>query len=205
MTSPPSGVSCQAVSEASTYSALVLAGGRGQRLGGVDKGWITWRGKPLIEHALSRLRRQTLLPSQIIISANRRLPDYQATGLVVVRDIRPGFAGPLAGIEAALAVTESDYLLVVPCDLPYFPETLAQALFDSVFEQGIIRPAVASVSGHWQPLCLMLPTTLGPSLTDFLESGQAKVRCWLEQVHARVVTFEAMHEFMNINTIEQLD
>ena len=116
-----------------TYEALILAGGRGARLGGKDKGWIMWSGLPLVEHALSALARQSPPPSRILISANRNVDAYQQTGHNVVTDERPDFPGPLAGIEAGLMRCKKNPLLVVPCDAPLLPnifDRLQQSLAD---------------------------------------------------------------------------
>jgi molybdenum cofactor guanylyltransferase len=107
-------------------SAVVLAGGRGQRLGGQDKGLVTIQGQPLITHILARLRPQA---ATIFINANRNIDVYAEFGVAVITDTTPDYRGPLAGLAVALRACPSPYLLCVPCDAPLFPLDLGARLF----------------------------------------------------------------------------
>lgn len=185
------------------YSALVLAGGRGSRMGGQDKGWVRWQGQPLVAHTLSRLRAQTLKPAEILISANRNLTDYAATGCRVVVDDRPGFPGPLAGIEAALQVACHDRLLVVPCDMPLIPVDLFDRLQRAQRGQAGTEATFACVGADASPLCALISINLLPRLSGYLERQCSKVQDWFTEVAATPVRFDDSDAFRNINSLEE--
>ena len=109
-------------------TGLILAGGRGSRMGGVDKGLQNHLGMPLAMHALLRLGPQV---GEIMINANRNLGAYEAMGVPVWPDTLPDYAGPLAGFLAGLEHCETPYLVTVPCDSPLFPDDLVQRLATS--------------------------------------------------------------------------
>jgi molybdopterin-guanine dinucleotide biosynthesis protein A len=184
------------------YDALILAGGRGTRLSGRDKGWIMWDGLPLIEHTLARLNAQTPAPSRIFISANRNLDAYQQTGHIVVTDERPDFMGPLAGVEAGLMRCKKNPLLVVPCDTPLLPESLFERLFQALSEHPDSPAAFASTTDGPQPLCCLLRPTIAGSLSKYLDVGHGSVLRWLEQAHAQQIHFDDAHAFSNFNNLE---
>ena len=125
------------------YDALILAGGKGSRLEGRDKGWIMHKGLPLIEHALACLAAQSTVPARILISANRNIDAYKQTGHVVVTDERADFAGPLAGIEAGLMRCKRNNLLVIPCDTPLLPSNLFVRLETALAENPATLAAYA--------------------------------------------------------------
>ncbi|MBK8285818.1 MAG: molybdenum cofactor guanylyltransferase [Ahniella sp.] len=106
-------------------TGCILAGGRGLRMGGADKGLIAWQGKPMAQHMLERLAPQV---SSVLIIANRNLDRYQTLGVPVVSDASPGFLGPIAGIRRALAQCTRPYLVTTPCDTPEFPLDLVTRL-----------------------------------------------------------------------------
>ena len=184
------------------YDALILAGGRGTRLSGRDKGWIMWDGLPLIEHTLARLNAQTPAPSRIFISANRNLDAYQQTGHVVVTDERPDFMGPLAGVEAGLTRCKKNLLLVVPCDTPLLPENLFERLFQALSQHPDSPAAFASTTDGPQPLCCLLRPTIAGSLSKYLDVGHGSVLRWLEQAHGQQIHFDDAHAFSNFNNLE---
>ena len=195
---------CDLVPHPITYTALILAGGQGTRMGGRDKGWVLWQGKPLIEHVLSRIQAQTLTPSEVLISANRSVPDYALTGAQVVRDERPGFAGPLAGVEAGLLHAKSAWVLVVPCDMPCVPLDLAQRLFNSALNCGQGQhPWMVAVDGQPQPLCLAIPKARLSSLQAYLDAGGSRVKAWLDQQGVQIIAFKDALAFANINSIDE--
>jgi len=188
--------------KAVNYDALILAGGRGTRLSGRDKGWIMWDGLPLIEHTLARLTSQTPAPSRIFISANRNLDAYQQTGHVVVTDERPDFMGPLAGVEAGLMRCKKNPLLVVPCDTPVLPKNLFENLHQALEDHPDSHAAFAMTSDGPQPLCCLLRPSIAGSLSKYLDVGHGSVLRWLEQANAQAVHFDEAHAFSNFNNLE---
>lgn len=189
----------------SAFDALILAGGRGQRLGGKDKGWIMWEGMPLIEHVFARLNAQDCMPDRILISANRNLDAYKQTGHTVFADERPEFPGPLAGIEAGLLRCKRNRLLVVPCDTPLIPKNLHEKLNQAFEDQPDVRAAYATTSAGPEPLCCLLDPLIGASLTHFLSRGHGSVVSWLQEIKAVAVEFPDPDEFRNFNTPETFE
>jgi len=184
------------------YDALILAGGRGSRMSGRDKGWIMWEGHPLIEHVLQRLASQTTPPVRILISANRNIDAYQQTGHLVVTDERADFAGPLAGVEAGLMRCKKNHLLVVPCDTPQLPLELFERLQQAMDAQPAALAAYAVTSDGPHPLCCLLHPSLSGSLAHFLDTGHGSVVSWLEKAQAVTVIFDDEDAFRNFNTLE---
>ncbi|WP_423455891.1 molybdenum cofactor guanylyltransferase MobA [Ottowia sp. VDI28] len=200
-----------AASPPAAITALLLAGGRGSRMGGVDKGLQLFQNQPLAQHALQRLRQQTLPPAQLLINANRHLSEYAAFGAPVWPDAIADFAGPLAGFLAGLDHCETPLLLTVPCDVPYFPLSLCERLAQSLrTQQAEIAMAAALEDGRLrtQPVFCLLRTSLAKSLAHFLESGGRKIDAWTAQHQTVVVAFDAPGDdpraFANANTIAEL-
>ena len=185
-----------------TYDALILAGGKGTRVDGRDKGWIMYNGLPLIEHTLARLAAQTPQPARILISANRNIDAYQQTGHVVFTDERVNFAGPLAGIEAGLMRCKKNPLFVVPCDTPFLPVSLFDRLLLALTEGGGTLAAYATTDDGPQPLCCLIHPSLAGSLAKYLDSGNASAIKWLEQVGAQAVYFSDTKAFSNFNSLD---
>jgi molybdopterin-guanine dinucleotide biosynthesis protein A len=178
-----------------SVSGLVLAGGRGERVGGADKGWLPYEGIPLIEHATQRLRPQV---GSLLISANRNLERYRNLGIeVVTDDPRHGsFAGPLAGIHAALQIATTNWLVVVPCDAPHLAPDLVSRLAAQVGD----RPAaVAQLLGKMQPVFCLVRRDLVDSVDAFLAGGERKMARWLRSVAAVTVAFPDPAAFANVN------
>lgn len=184
------------------YDALILAGGRGARLGGKDKGWIMWDGLPLVEHALAVLSKQAPPPARILISANRNVDAYQQTGHVVVMDERPDFMGPLAGIEAGLMRCKKNNLLVIPCDAPRLPHNLFEKLQEALTEHPNTLAAYAVTSESAQPLCCLLKPSVAGALGKQLDAGQGAAQTWLDRLEAIPVQFDDASSFTNFNTPE---
>lgn len=189
----------------SAFDALILAGGRGQRLAGKDKGWIMWDGLPLIEHVLARLALQDRQPEKILISANRNLDAYKQTGHLVVTDERAEYPGPLAGVEAGLLRCKRNRLLVVPCDTPLIPTDLHAKLDQAMTDHPDARAAYAKTSAGPEPLCCLLDPLVGAALTHFLSRGHGSVLSWLEEIKAVAVDFDEPDAFRNFNTQETFD
>lgn len=184
----------------SAYDALILAGGRGQRVSGKDKGWIMWEGLPLIEHVMSRLNLQARQPERILISANRNLDAYRQTGHLVVTDERAEFPGPLAGIEAGLLRCKRNRLLVMPCDTPLLPTDLFEKLNLAMEENPEARAAYAVTQAGPEPLCCLLDPLVGASLSHFLDREHGSVVSWLQSINAVAVMFPEPDSFRNFNT-----
>lgn len=200
--------------------AVVLTGGMGSRMGGVDKGLQSLRGKALTHHAIDRLIHQTAgAPGLIAINANRNVPIYEAWGFSVWQDAIEGFAGPLAGFATALAHcadTEIPYLLTVPCDSPVFPldllERLSHALISNNADIAVASAPETNKHGEkqlrTQPVFCIMRTTLASSLNQFLSQGGRKVDAWTSQHHTIDVAFNLPHDdpqaFFNANTLAQL-
>lgn len=178
-------------------TGLVLAGGQGSRLGGQDKGLADWRGRPLVAHVLERLAPQV---DRLLISANRNREIYARLGHPVVADTCPGYAGPLAGLQAGLAACATPLLAMVPCDAPRLPDDLVARLNDAL-ATSTQTAAVAETGGRLQPTFLLCRRDLLPSLEACLAAGQRKLGAWLAEAGAVRVPFDE-EGFANFNTPE---
>lgn len=186
-------------------TGLVLAGGRGSRMGGVDKGLQMHRGVPLALHALHRLQPQV---GPLLISANRHRPAYEAMGAPVWSDSLMGYAGPLAGLLTGLEHARTDWLVSVPCDTPDFPVDLVDRLAAAALAQDAeIALAATREDGQLraQPVFCLLRTGLIHSLSAFLQSGERKFGQWAALHRMVKVPFEDASTFFNANTREELD
>jgi molybdenum cofactor guanylyltransferase len=179
----------------------VLAGGAGRRMGGVDKGWMPFAGRPLVAWVLDALRPQV---GPLLISANRSQAQYAALGAAVVSDRWPDFAGPLAGIEALLAATPTEVLLVAPCDSPRLPPDRAARL-SAAQQAADADGACAVVAGRRQPLHVLLHTRVLPALRAALDAGERSPQRWYGSLHLVDVPFdEDAAGFLNANTPDDL-
>ncbi|MCP1673623.1 molybdopterin-guanine dinucleotide biosynthesis protein A [Natronocella acetinitrilica] len=186
--------------EKSTIVGVVLAGGRATRMGGTDKGLIEVGGTMMVEHVLRRLRPQV---DRLLINANRSHPVYAQFGHPVVADAMADFAGPLAGMAAAMDAAGDGYIVTVPCDSPLVPPDLVERLF-SALQREKATIAVAAGAGRLQPVFALLPCQLRGSLQQFLDSGERKIDRWYAQHAMAVVDFDdAPETFLNINTPEE--
>jgi molybdopterin molybdotransferase len=186
-------------------TGLILAGGRGTRMGTVDKGLQPFRGKPMAAHVLERLRAQV---GAVAINANQNLETYAALGAPVWPDDTPGFAGPLAGLEAGMRRCATPLLLSAPCDSPFVPADLAERLFTALQEQDAdLAYAVTQEPGkRRQPhpvFCLVRVDRL-PLLSSYLAEGGRKMDGWYADLKAAEVLFEDDGAFRNINTLDEL-
>lgn len=190
------------------YTAVLLAGGQGQRMGGLDKGLQPLAGLPLARHALQRLQAQSHAPAQVLINANRHLDAYRNLGLPVWPDAQDGFAGPLAGFLTGLQHAAHDWVLTVPCDVPRFPLDLAQRLARAAQAAGAELAMAASPGAQPQPVFCLMQRRLLPSLSAALQAGERKIRAWTGQHHSVLVCFDqpgdAPQAFDNLNTPQQL-
>jgi molybdopterin-guanine dinucleotide biosynthesis protein A len=187
-------------------TGLVLAGGRGSRMGDVDKGLQQHLGQPLALHALRRLAPQV---ARTMISANRHLDAYQAMGVPVWPDalMLSDYRGPLAGMLTGLQHCETPYLVTVPCDAPGFPVDLVQRLATALTTASA-DIAIASTSQQLgvrtHPVFCLMRSNLADDLANYLAAGQRKVEAWTAR-HNRVdVPFADDHAFFNANTLAEL-
>ena len=182
-------------------SGIVLAGGQGSRMGGVDKGLQEFRGKPMVAHVIERLAPQV---DELLINANRNPEAYARFGHRVIADEIAGFAGPLAGFERGLFHAGGNLVVTVPCDSPFLPADLVQRL-RTALEKADAQVAVAKTGDQAHPVfCLMRRTVLG-SLQEFLGSGQRKIDKWYPALRLVEVAFDDEADaFLNINTREEL-
>ncbi|WP_306396845.1 gephyrin-like molybdotransferase Glp [Telluria beijingensis] len=186
-------------------SGLVLAGGRGSRMGNVDKGSQPFRSKTMVEHVLARLRPQV---GPVAISANRNLDFYRAFDVMVLPDEMADYPGPLAGLEVGLRHCATPYLLAVPCDSPFLPDDLAARLLAALEEADadVAYAATREAGMRVQPhpvFCLVRADRL-PALSAYLAEGGRRVDGWYRDLNAVEVIFDDADAFRNINTLDEL-
>lgn len=187
-----------------TVDAVILAGGQGRRMGGRDKGLVSFNGRPLIEWVIHALSQQSVPVNHLLISANRHLPDYARFGYPVLRDVHPDFSGPLAGIHAAMLASPADILLVVPCDVPALPPDLLERLLNALNESGANAAVAQSSNGQIHPTLCMLRREVVGSLIERLKRQQLKLGDWLESLAPVFVEFPDA-TFPNLNTMDDLE
>jgi molybdopterin-guanine dinucleotide biosynthesis protein A len=190
-------------------TGIILAGGRGSRMGGSDKGLQNFRGMPMAMQTLLRLSPQV---GELMINANRNLSAYESFGVPVWPDSMPDYAGPLAGFLTGLERCETPYLLTVPCDTPLFPLDLAQRLAQALESEDaeIAMAAAREEDGQLrpQPVFCLLKRELMESLVRFTQGGGRKIDAWTAQHRTAVVPFDqpgdAPQAFFNANTLAEL-
>lgn len=196
-------------------TAVVLAGGRGSRMGGLDKGLQHFNGVPLALHALQRLAPQV---GRTAINANRNLAAYASFGVPVWPDstsmgeLAETYAGPLAGFMVGLQHCQTPYLLTVPCDTPLFPYDLAARLAGAMAEQSAEFAVACALQDdgqvRLQPVFCLMATTMLPSLQRYTQRGGRKVGAWLAQHKVATVSFTLLGDdvraFYNANTSSEL-
>ena len=181
-------------------SGIVLAGGQGRRMGGVDKGLQLLHGRPMVDHVLERLRPQV---GEIVINANQNLARYQGFGHRVVSDAIGGFAGPLAGLHAGLQAITSPLAATVPCDSPFLPSDLVARLHGHLGNHDL---AVAKTGNQAHPVFALVRQSVAGNLETFLASGGRKIDAWYAALKVVEVNFDDEADaFRNINTREELD
>jgi molybdenum cofactor guanylyltransferase len=180
-------------------SGIVLAGGLGRRMGGVDKGLQPLHGKPMIEHVLARFAPQV---DEIVINANQNHDRYAAFGHRVVPDRVGGYAGPLAGLHAGLAAVSRPLAVTVPCDSPFLPADLVERLQR---ELGTNDLAVAKTGEQPHPVFALVRRSVAANLEAFLAGGGRKIDAWYASLKTIEVSFDDEADaFRNINTLEEL-
>jgi molybdenum cofactor guanylyltransferase len=185
----------------SSVTGLILAGGKGSRMGGIDKGLQSFRGKRLVDHVYERLAPQV---GGIIINANQNQEAYRTFGVRVVSDAIGGFAGPLAGMHAGLSVSKRPFLASVPCDSPFLPEDLIARLYARIEETGA-ELAVAKTGEQPHPVFSLMRRGVLDHLDGFLKSGGRKIDAWYASLNVVEVAFDDEADaFSNINTLDEL-
>jgi molybdenum cofactor guanylyltransferase len=205
------------MTDLSLITAMVLAGGRGTRMGGADKGLQNFNGTPLALHTLMRLTMQSGGPlGGTMINANRNLAAYEAFDAPVWPDVLDNFAGPLAGMLTGLERCETPLLMTVPCDTPLFPMDLAERLLAAMqLENADIAMVAAPETDkdgvtklRPQPVFALMKIELMESLADFTAQGGRKIDAWTALHKTVLVPFDALGDdpraFFNANTLAEL-
>lgn len=187
-----------------TITGLILAGGRGTRMGSVDKGLQLFRGMPMVQHVAIRLKPQV---THLMINANRNVADYEAICSPVWPDAMPDFAGPLAGLQTGLMHCQTPYLVTAPCDSPFAPIDLVSRLMVAMqAQQADLAVATTGSPDRPQshPVFCLAKTSLLPHLTDYLQNGGRKFDAWYATLPVAHVHFDDESAFRNINTLDEL-
>lgn len=190
--------------EVNQITGLILAGGRGSRMGHIDKGLQPFRGKPMVQHVITRLSPQV---GTLIINANQNLPSYEGFGPVVWPDQLAGFEGPLAGLQTGLSRCESDYLVTAPCDSPFLPDDLVARLGQALEAQNAdlaVATTGEGASRQTHPVFSLMKVSVLPQLTQFLQDGERKFEKWCRSLNFVEVPFPDEDAFRNINTLDEL-
>lgn len=181
-------------------TGLVLAGGRAQRMGGVDKGLVPLAGRPMIAHVLAALHPQV---GAILINANRHLDQYAAFGYPLVADRHEGFLGPLAGLAAGLDTADSDYVVTVPCDSPLLGADLVARLSRAAVESEA-DISFAHDGERTQPVFALVRRRLRADLEAYLAAGGRKIDQWFARHRHAVADFsDCPDTFINVNSPEE--
>jgi molybdopterin-guanine dinucleotide biosynthesis protein A len=184
-----------------SISAIILAGGKATRMGGLDKGQMLFQQKPLITHVIARLIPQV---DEIIINANREIETYQALGYQILQDEIADFAGPLAGMQLGLKYASSEHVLTVPCDSPLLPIDLAGRLQAALIGRHA-DIAIVSSDGNTHPVFCLCKKSVLPALNDYLNHGGRKVREWQQSLnHVHVDFSNCADALTNLNTQDDL-
>lgn len=186
----------------SEVTGAVLAGGRGQRMGGVDKGLLELTpGRPLIDWVVTAIHPQV---SRLLISANRNADRYRQWTPDVIGDDMPGFPGPLAGVASCLHACETPLMLTAPCDCPMLAPDLAVRLHASLRRAGA-QAAVAHDGDRLQPAFALVSKSLEPKLRAYLAQGFRRLDGWLDPNLTVIVDFSDQRDsFTNVNTPDEL-
>ncbi|MEW8027098.1 MAG: molybdenum cofactor guanylyltransferase MobA [Candidatus Thiodiazotropha sp.] len=183
-------------------TAVILAGGRGRRMGGEDKGLIELNGKPLVQHVISAIQPQV---AAILINANRNQARYAAFGYPVIADSLLDYQGPLAGFIAAMQSVETEDMLTLPCDGPLVPNDLVERLYEARQATGA-DIAVAHDGDRLQPVYALIPKRLAESLQRYLDRGDRKIDLWYEEHRVAHADFSDIpRTFINVNTLQERD
>ena len=190
--------------DTSQITGLILAGGRGTRMGTVDKGLQMFRGAPMALHVLMRLSPQV---GYVMINANQNIAPYEGFGVPVWQDEMQGFAGPLAGLQTGMVHCDTDYLVTAPCDSPFLPADLVERLAAGLEEKNAdlaVAVTGAGESRQAHPVFCLAKASLLPHLTLYLQEGGRKFDKWYASLNVAEVHFDEEDAFRNINTRDEL-
>lgn len=180
---------------------LILAGGRGQRMNGADKGLMPWQNRPMIEHVLEQLNAPA---EKVIISANRNLQTYKQYANCVIEDSLNDFQGPLSGILSAMQACKTEYLLCVPCDSPKPPTAMLEKLWESMQSQQKTS-ALCHDGERLQPLFALISCAHENLLDEFLQQGRRKVYDFMQLIDPAICDFSTQKDcFNNFNQAEDM-
>ena len=183
------------VNETTSLSCIILAGGRGSRVGGADKGLLPFEGKPLIEHVIESIAPQV---DDIIISANRNIEQYRRYSNQVITDSDEDYRGPLSGILSCLPHCSHELVLIVACDMPALPDDLAERLLSNIDDNAI---CMVTIDDQHQ-LALLIHRSLANSLQQQLDDEQLSLIRWVRSLPHSTVSFDGDAEkFANLNTL----
>ena len=185
----------------SPITGVILAGGQGRRMGGVDKGLKLLRGKPMVEWVIGRFAPQV---DEVLINANQNIEVYARLGHRVIPDEISGFAGPLAGLHRGLSEAAHELVATAPCDSPFLPRDLITRLRDAL-DREHAELAVARTGDQPHPVFCLCRKSVLASLTQFLDGGGRKIDAWYAKLKIVEVLFDDQASaFSNINTEEEL-
>ncbi len=185
----------------SLITGVILAGGLGRRMGGVDKGLKPLRGRPMVQWVIERFAPQV---EELLINANQNLETYARFGYRVIPDAVGGFAGPLAGLHRGLSEARHDVVATVPCDSPFLPRDLVTRLCSTLYERAV-EVAVARTGDQPHPVFCLCRKHVLPGLTAFLSGGGRKIDAWYAMLKVVEVPFDDNPgAFSNVNTEAEL-
>lgn len=183
-------------------TGVILAGGQGRRMGGINKGLVAFKNRPMVAHVIDRLEPQV---DELLINANQNIEEYQRFGHTVFADNINGFAGPLAGLQAGMLTTKNELVATAPCDTPFLPLDMVARLRKALMANKA-QLAVVVTGSQPQPVFCLCYRNLLPHLTVYLESGGRKIDAWYATLKVAEVDFGNETEaFMNINTRQELE
>lgn len=188
--------------------AVVLAGGLSRRMGGGNKALQLLAGETLLTRVLNRLRPQC---GAIAINANGDAGQFAEYGLPVIPDSFTGFAGPMAGVLAAIEWAEgmgAEAVLSVSVDTPFLPLDLVACLHKAANRGGIAIAASSDGNGQLRdhPTCALWPVALAGELRAALESGQRRIGKFAASHDPGRAVFDdhPVDPFLNLNTPEDI-
>jgi molybdopterin-guanine dinucleotide biosynthesis protein A len=186
----------------SAITGVILAGGQGRRMGGVDKGLRALRGKAMVEWVIERFAPQV---DEVLINANQNLDVYARFGHRVIPDEIGGFAGPLAGLQRGLSESSHPLVATSPCDTPFLPADLVTRLH-AALQADNAQLAVARTGDQPHPVFCVCRRDVLPHLTAFLLAGGRKIDTWYATLKVVEVAFDDQAgAFSNINTQAELN
>ena len=185
----------------SNIAGVVLAGGHSRRMGGIDKGWVEFQRRPMIEWVVETLKNQV---DYLMINVNKSSSQYDELSIPLVKDKIEGFKGPLAGLHAAMMETNHPFIMMVPCDSPLIPDNLVSKLSTPLSDKSIDL-AVVRTSSRLQPIFCLTRTRLREPLARFLYGGGRKIDRWFDTLNVFEVDFtNQASSFINFNTPEDI-